>query len=56
MTLALAVGNILGAEPVITTTTEALKTVIVGVGLPPGRFGPKNPGGGRGGPSGNRDR
>lgn len=30
--LALAVGNILGAEPVITTTTEALKTVIVGVG------------------------
>jgi len=30
--LALAVGNILGAEPVITTTTEALKSVIVGVG------------------------
>jgi cobalt-precorrin 5A hydrolase len=30
--LALTVGNILGAEPVITTTTEALKTVIVGVG------------------------
>jgi cobalt-precorrin 5A hydrolase len=30
--LALAVGNILGAEPIITTTTEALKTVIVGVG------------------------
>jgi len=30
--LALAVGNILGAEPVITTTTDALKTVIVGVG------------------------
>jgi len=30
--LALAVGNILGAEPVITTTTEALKTVIIGVG------------------------
>lgn len=30
--LAMAVGNILGAEPVITTTTEALKSVIVGVG------------------------
>lgn len=30
--LALAVSNILRAEPVITTTTEALKTVIVGVG------------------------
>ena len=30
--LAVAVGNILGAEPVVTTTTEALKQVIVGVG------------------------
>ncbi len=30
--LAVAVGNILDAEPVISTTTEALKTVIVGVG------------------------
>jgi len=26
------VSNIIGAEPVITTTTEALKTIIVGVG------------------------
>lgn len=30
--LALLVGNILGAEPIITTTTEALKSVIVGIG------------------------
>jgi cobalt-precorrin 5A hydrolase len=30
--LAVAVGNALGAEPVITTTTDALKTIIVGVG------------------------
>jgi len=30
--LAVEVGNILGAEPVITTTTEALKTLIVGIG------------------------
>ncbi|MFH0787011.1 MAG: cobalamin biosynthesis protein [Pseudomonadota bacterium] len=30
--LALVVGNILGAEPIITTTTEALKTMIVGIG------------------------
>jgi len=30
--LALAVSNILSAEPVITTTTEALKTLIVGIG------------------------
>jgi cobalt-precorrin 5A hydrolase len=30
--LAIAVGNILAAEPVISTTTEALKRVIVGVG------------------------
>ncbi|MBI5583433.1 MAG: cobalamin biosynthesis protein [Deltaproteobacteria bacterium] len=30
--LAVTVGNILGAEPVVTTTTEALKQVIVGVG------------------------
>jgi cobalt-precorrin 5A hydrolase len=30
--LALLVGNILGAEPVITTSTEALKSVIVGIG------------------------
>ncbi len=30
--LALAVANILGAEPVITTTTEAAKDLIVGVG------------------------
>lgn len=30
--LAIRVSNILGAEPVITTTTEALKPIIVGVG------------------------
>ena len=30
--LAISVANILGAEPVITTTTEALKDLIVGVG------------------------
>jgi len=30
--LALSVSNILAAEPVITTTTEAVKTIIVGVG------------------------
>ncbi|MGC8660473.1 MAG: cobalt-precorrin 5A hydrolase [Desulfomonilaceae bacterium] len=30
--LALVVGNVLGAEPVISTTTEALKNLIVGVG------------------------
>ena len=40
--LALSVANILGAEPVITTTTEALKTAIVGVGcrrgVPAGRI------------------
>jgi cobalt-precorrin 5A hydrolase len=30
--LAVTVGNILGAEPIISTTTEALKTLIVGVG------------------------
>jgi cobalt-precorrin 5A hydrolase len=30
--LAIRVANILGAEPVITTTTEALKSVIVGIG------------------------
>lgn len=30
--LAVEVANILGAEPVITTTTEALKTLIVGIG------------------------
>ncbi|OPY86910.1 MAG: cobalamin biosynthesis protein CbiG [Syntrophaceae bacterium PtaU1.Bin231] len=30
--LALQSGNLLGAEPVITTTTEALKSVIVGIG------------------------
>ena len=30
--LALTISNIIGAEPVITTTTEALKTVIVGIG------------------------
>jgi cobalt-precorrin 5A hydrolase len=30
--LALAVANLTGAEPVITTTTEAVKSVIVGVG------------------------
>jgi cobalt-precorrin 5A hydrolase len=30
--LAVTVGNILGAEPVVTTTTEALKSIIVGVG------------------------
>jgi len=31
-TLALQVANILGAEPVVTTTTEAIKNLIVGVG------------------------
>jgi cobalt-precorrin 5A hydrolase len=31
-TLALAVSNILGAEPVITTTSEAARRIIVGVG------------------------
>lgn len=30
--LAVTVSNILGAEPVVSTTTEALKTIIVGVG------------------------
>ena len=30
--LAVTVSNIIGAEPVISTTTEALKTVIVGIG------------------------
>jgi cobalt-precorrin 5A hydrolase len=30
--LAVTVGNILGAEPIVTTTTEAMKTIIVGVG------------------------
>lgn len=30
--LAIAVSNIIGGEPVITTTTEALKSVIVGIG------------------------
>lgn len=30
--LALKAGNLLGAEPVITTTTEALKSIIVGIG------------------------
>ncbi len=30
--LAVRIANILGAEPVITTTTEALKSVIVGIG------------------------
>lgn len=30
--LAMTVGNILAAEPVISTTTEALKTLVVGVG------------------------
>jgi len=30
--LTMAVSNIIEAEPVITTTTEALKTIIVGVG------------------------
>lgn len=30
--LAVTVANILGAEPVVTTTTEALKSVIVGIG------------------------
>ena len=30
--LAIEVANILGAEPVISTTTDALKTIIVGVG------------------------
>lgn len=35
--LAVAVGNVVGAEPVITTTTEAVKSVIVGVGLRRGK-------------------
>lgn len=35
--LAVAVANVLGAEPVITTTTEAVKPVIVGVGLRRGK-------------------
>ena len=53
--LAIRVANILGAEPVVTTTTEALKSVIVGIGCRRGtpaerivaavRFGPG--GGGR---------
>jgi cobalt-precorrin 5A hydrolase len=30
--LAVDIANILGAEPVITTTTEAMKTIIVGIG------------------------
>lgn len=30
--LAVRVGNLIGAEPVITTTTEALKTLIIGIG------------------------
>jgi cobalt-precorrin 5A hydrolase len=30
--LAVAVANVLGAEPVVTTTTEAARTIIVGVG------------------------
>ena len=30
--LAIAVANIIGGEPVITTTTEALKSIIVGIG------------------------
>jgi cobalt-precorrin 5A hydrolase len=30
--LAVTISNIIGAEPVISTTTEALKTVIVGIG------------------------
>ncbi len=30
--LAICVSNLLGAEPVITTTTEALKSIIVGIG------------------------
>jgi cobalt-precorrin 5A hydrolase len=30
--LAIRVANIIGAEPIITTTTEALKSVIVGIG------------------------
>lgn len=30
--LAVDIANILGAEPVITTTTEALKTIIIGIG------------------------
>ena len=30
--LAIRIANILGAEPVITTTTEALKSVIIGIG------------------------
>ncbi|MGE5799739.1 MAG: cobalamin biosynthesis protein [Syntrophaceae bacterium] len=30
--LAVIVGNVLGAEPVVTTTTEAAKTILVGIG------------------------
>jgi len=35
--LAILVGNAVGAEPVITTTTEASKTIIVGVGCKRGK-------------------
>ena len=42
--LALLVGNILGAEPVITTSTEALKSVIVGIGCRRGDRGGSNQG------------
>lgn len=35
--LAVRIGNIIGSEPVITTTTEAVKTLIVGVGCRRGK-------------------
>ena len=35
--LAVAVGNAIGAEPVITTTTEAVRNIIVGVGCRKGK-------------------
>jgi cobalt-precorrin 5A hydrolase len=39
--LAIRISNILGAEPVITTTTEALKPLIVGIGCRRGTEAPK---------------
>ncbi len=35
--LAVAIGNAMGAEPVITTTTDAVKNVVVGVGCRKGK-------------------
>ncbi len=39
--LAIQISNILGAEPVVTTTTEALKPLIVGIGCRRGTEAPK---------------